>query len=127
KPRRAHAQVRAVSAEVHLLALIRTFSVVSILVLASCSSSKSPGGVGAVCDDGSPCASNLYCYTGNAPNLAGLCTSNCTATPTSDSCRSADPNTACLVAGICARECGNGLSCPSGATCDSNTKLCSRH
>jgi len=85
----------------------------------ACSSSDPPKArIGEPCGNG--CAANLFCYSDTTPPLdkvSGLCTMKCSAS-SGDTCKNTDPNTACLVGGICARECGNGLDCPAGTVCD---------
>ena len=80
--------------------------------------------IGAACSGPSGCAGNLFCYSGDTPQLDGLCSVECTASATSDSCKDIDPNTSCLVAGVCARDCGNGETCPSGTYCNTNDGIC---
>lgn len=103
------------------------------LGVAACSSSTSSSStgpsttIGAPCNSPSDCGGNLFCYHGSAPEFDGQCTVDCTATATSDSCKNIDPNTACLVAGICARQCGNGETCPSGVQCNTVLQTCERY
>jgi hypothetical protein len=105
------------------------FAAVAVAASAACSGSSSshPSSIiGATCGSSADCASPLYCYTGSTNQIDGQCTVNCTASATSDSCTPIDPNTACLVAGVCGRSCGNGLTCPDGTTCVSADGLCER-
>lgn len=108
-----------------------TFALAAVAVAASAacsgSSSSHPSStIGATCGSTADCASPLYCYTGSANQIDGQCTVNCTASATSDSCTPIDPNTECLVAGVCGRSCGNGLTCPDGTTCVPADGLCER-
>ncbi len=86
--------------------------------------SPSLGGVGVPCQSSSACQAGLYCYEGAAP-LGGLCTMNCSVPEGADDpCPAKYPNTACLVAGVCGLQCGNGLVCPEGTTCESGYSVC---
>jgi hypothetical protein len=98
-------------------------SLVLCALAAACSSKGDSGSVGSPCDPGS-CDSGLYCYQGQAP-LSGMCTMNCSVgLGADDPCALKYPNTACLVAGICGLQCGNGLTCPSGTKCDTSSLIC---
>jgi hypothetical protein len=80
--------------------------------------------IGTPCTGPSDCGGDLFCYTGDTPQIDGLCTVDCTASATSDSCKNVDPNTACLVASVCARQCGNGQTCAAGTYCNTNDGIC---
>jgi hypothetical protein len=98
---------------------------VAAVGVAGCgSNSEGGGGIGHGCSSSSDCKSGLFCYTGDATEIDGLCTMDCTVEGMTDSCAEKYSNTACLVAGVCGAECGNGLNCPSGSTCESDTGTC---
>jgi hypothetical protein len=92
------------------------------VVLVGCGGSKA--GVGQRCDNGASCADGLFCYTGDAPGLAGLCTTSCTGSASSDTCLAKSPNTSCLEARVCAADCGAGLACAPGTICDTGRNVC---
>ncbi len=101
-------------------------------VVACSSSSSSPSSspsttIGTTCNGASDCGGNLFCYQGSSTEISGQCTVDCTASATTDSCKMIDPNTACLVAGVCARQCGNGETCPGGTQCNTVYAICERH
>ena len=82
------------------------------------------GVIGQPCSASQACGAGLYCYDGDTPELKGLCTTNCTASADSDSCLLKYPNTSCLVAGVCGAQCGDGLACPVGSTCNADYQVC---
>ncbi|MBK7581167.1 MAG: hypothetical protein IPI67_13245 [Myxococcales bacterium] len=100
--------------------------------IANCGSGGSGGGgggnssgvIGQACSATSPCGAGLFCYAGDNSLLTGLCTTTCTASADTDSCIDKYPNTACLVAEVCGANCGNGLSCPPGAYCNTSYEVC---
>lgn len=73
------------------------------------------------------CADGLYCLSprhgSSQEKIADLCTMNCTSQSGNDTCRNAYPNTRCFNS-VCAKECGNGLSCAEGTRCDPDTRVC---
>lgn len=80
--------------------------------------------VGQACEPATGCGPGLFCYDDPSSKLHRLCTLTCSASAGVDSCITAHPNTACLVAGVCGASCGNGLECPSGAACDTAYDVC---
>jgi hypothetical protein len=102
-------------------------SLLVVLVGACSGSSDKNGGIGDTCGGNSDCGTNLYCYqhatASELEKFVGQCTVSCDVSFTTgeDSCKKIDPNSECLVAGFCARECNSsGLGCPEGTHCDTN-------
>lgn len=93
----------------------------SLLVLACGSDGGSAkAGVGEVCDDGTACDSDLFCYQSSSTvgrQISGLCTMKC---DTDADCSRVVPNTGCLIGDVCGHLCGSGLGCPTGTYCNVN-------
>src|SRR5579859_775571 len=102
----------------------RWMAVLALALGVACSS-RSPVGIGHVCDDGTPCAAGLYCYSSEAGGLTGLCTMSC-AGPGSDPCTASDPDARCVDTGsdtVCALACEPPVvGGPTGATCPAGTR-----
>ena len=98
------------------------------LVACSDDDENARGGIGAVCGSSAQCSDGLFCYSSSETptnQLSGQCTVKCEySSGAGDSCKKIDANTACVTGSICARECGNGLTCPTGTTCSSSSEFC---